>query len=144
MAESGSVHVALGAEPLRVGEAYTFLVSPDAGGIAVFVGSTRRWTDGRETERLRYEAYEPMALAELGRLADEAQARWPVLKCWIEHRLGEVPVGEASVVVGVATAHRGAAFEACRWLIDTLKKRVPIWKREVFTDGSEAWVRPHG
>ena len=150
MVESETVHTSLGEAPLEVGEAYAFLTTPDAGAVAVFVGTTRRWTvggesgRGKETERLRYEAYAPMARAELARLAAEAQARWPVLRCWLTHRLGEVPVGEASVVVGVATAHRGDAFEACRWLIDTLKERVPIWKREVFADGAEEWVRPRG
>lgn len=135
---------ALTAAPLPVGEAAAFLAAPDAGGVSLFVGTTRRWTDGRETERLRYEAYEPMALAELDRLADEAAARWPVATCCLLHRLGEVPVAEASVVVGVATPHRAEAFAASRWLIDTLKERVPIWKREVFADGTESWVRPQG
>ncbi len=144
MAEPASVWTALSHVPLGVGEAYAFLTSPEAGGVAVFVGTTRRWTDGRETERLRYEAYEPMALAELGRLADEATARWPLAACCLLHRLGEVPVAEASVIVGAASAHRAEAFAACRWLIDALKERVPIWKREVFADGTEAWVRPRG
>lgn len=144
MAERASVWTALSHAPLGVGEAYAFLTAPEAGGIAVFVGTTRRWTDGHETERLRYEAYEPMALAELGRIAGEAMTRWPLAKCCLVHRLGEVPVGEASVVVGAASAHRAEAFAACRWLIDTIKERVPIWKREVFADGTEAWVRPRG
>lgn len=119
------------------------------GGINLFVGTTRRWTSrpvteskARETVRLRYEAYEPMALAELGRLAAAAAEQWSVERCCLLHRLGTVPVAEASVVVGVGTAHRAAAFEASRWLIDTLKERVPIWKREVFADGTEAWVQP--
>lgn len=130
--------------PLEVGEAYAFLTTPRAGGIAVFVGTTRQWTNGLETERLSYEAYEPMARDELQRLAVEATARWPLLRCCLLHRLGDVPTAEASVIVGVATAHRAEAFEACRWLIDALKQRVPIWKREVYADGTEAWVRPHG
>ena len=129
---------------LPVGEAVAFLTTPEAGGVSLFVGTTRQWTEERETARLRYEAYEPMALAELDRLARDAAERWPVARCCLLHRLGDVPVGEASVVVGVATPHRAEAFAACRWLIDTLKERVPIWKREVFADGTEAWVRPHG
>lgn len=135
---------ALRTDPLPVGEASAFLAAPEAGGLSLFVGTTRRWTEGRETARLWYEAYEPMALAELGRLAAEAAERWPVARCCLLHRLGDVPVAEASVVVGVATPHRVEAFAACRWLIDTLKERVPIWKREAFADGTEAWVRPHG
>lgn len=130
--------------PLPVGEAAAFLAVPEAGGLSLFVGTTRQWTAGRETSRLWYEAYEPMALAELDRLAAEATERWPVARCCLLHRLGDVPVAEASVVVGVATPHRAEAFAACRWLIDTLKERVPIWKRETFADGTEAWVRPYG
>ncbi len=142
---------ALSAVPLPVGEASAFLFTPAAGGVSLFIGTTRRWTEEqdpdrspKETERLRYEAYEPMALDELVRLADEAAGRWPLERCCLLHRLGEVPVAEASVIVGVATAHRAEAFAACRWLIDTLKERVPIWKREAFADGTEAWVRPGG
>lgn len=134
--------------PLSVGEAAGWLATPEAGGLALFVGTTRQWTSGdegpTETERLSYEAYEPMALAELDRLAAEAAARWPVARCCLWHRTGGVPVAEASVVVGVATPHRAEAFAACRWLIDTLKERVPIWKRETFADGTTAWVRPRG
>ena len=134
--------------PLPVGEAAAFLATPESGGLSLFVGTTRQWTDGeegpKETERLSYEAYEPMALAELDRLAAEAAEQWPVTRCCLWHRTGEVPVAEASVLVGVATLHRAEAFAACRWLIDTLKERVPIWKREIFADGTTAWVRPHG
>ena len=85
-----------------------------------------------------------MALAELHRLVGVAARRWPLERCCLLHRLGEVLVAEASVIVGVGAAHRAAAFEASRWLIDALKADVPIWKREVFADGSEAWVQPKG
>ncbi len=140
---------------LPVDEAGAFLRAPAVGGISLFIGTTRRWTEKtgaggetapepRQTERLRYEAYEPMALEELGRLAATARRRWPVERCCLLHRLGEVPVAEASVVVGVGSGHRAAAFEASRWLIDTLKAEVPVWKREVFADGSEEWVEPKG
>ena len=135
---------ALQTDPLPVGEAASFLAVPEAGGLSLFIGTTRQWTNGQETRGLWYEAYEAMALAELERLADEAAERWPVVRCCLLHRLGEVPVAEASVIVGVATPHRAEAFAASRWLIDTLKERVPIWKRETFADGSEAWVRPMG
>ena len=140
----GKLWCALRSEPLPVGEAASFLHTPEAGGVNLFVGTTRQWTDGSETTSLWYEAYEPMALAELDRLASEAAERWPIERCVLLHRLGEVPVAEASVVIGVATPHRAEAFAACRWLIDTLKERVPIWKREAYTDGTEAWVRPLG
>lgn len=127
-------------EPLDVGTAFTFLQTPKAGGIDLFVGATRQWTAGKETVRLEYDCYEAMALKEMERLAEEAQARWPVERVCLLHRLGIVPPAEASVVVGAATPHRADAFAACRFLIDTLKQQVPIWKREVYADGSTEWV----
>lgn len=131
----------LGTEPLDVGAADAFLRAEAAGGIDLFVGTTRRWTDGQETVRLAYDAYAPMAAKTMRELADEAAARWPVHRVCLMHRLGEVPVAEASVIVGVACAHRDEAFAACRWLIDTLKAQVPIWKREHFADGTTEWVQ---
>ncbi len=131
----------LGEAPLDLAAADAFLRTERAGGIDLFLGTTRRWTDGRETVRLAYDAYAPMAAQTMRTLADDAAARWPVLKSCVLHRLGEVPAGEASVLIGVACAHRDAAFAACRWLIDTLKQQVPIWKREHYADGSTEWVQ---
>ncbi len=127
-------------EPLDVGAAFAFLQTPRAGGIDLFVGTTRQWTGDKETTRLEYDCYEAMALKEMERLAGEACERWPVERVFIAHRLGVVPPAEASVVVGVATPHRADAFEACRFLIDTLKQQIPIWKREVYADGETEWV----
>ena len=135
----------LGTAPLPLAEVHAFLHDERAGGVAVFVGVTRRWTDGVETDRIWYEAYEPMAEAELRRLLAEAERRWPVQKGVALHRLGAVEAGEASVVVGASCPHRAEAFEACRWLIDTLKAEVPIWKQERHgASGRAAWVRPTG
>lgn len=127
-------------DPLDIGAACAFLQTPRAGGIDVFIGATRQWTDGEETVRLEYDCYEAMALKEMERLAQEAEARWPVERVCLLHRLGVVPPAEASVVVGVATPHRADAFAACRFLIDTLKQQIPIWKREVYADGQTEWV----
>lgn len=132
--------VRLQAEPLDAAEVLRFLQDERCGGIDLFVGTTRRWTDGRETARLAYEAYEPMALREMARLAEAAAARWGAERVCLWHRLGEVPPPEASVLVGVATPHRAEAFAATRYLIDTLKEQVPVWKREVYADGRAAWV----
>ena len=118
------------AGPLPVEAVHRFLADDRAGGTCVFVGTSRRWTDGVETDLLTYEAYGPMAEAELDRLAGGAAERWGAVRAAILHRTGAVPPPEASVVVGVACAHRAPAFEACRWLIDTLKDDVPIWKTE--------------
>jgi molybdopterin synthase catalytic subunit len=108
---------------------------PD-GAVVVFDGIVRDNTQGRETLYLDYEAYEEMALAQVRGLAKEALGRFRVREVVLVHRLGRIGIGESSVLIAVASAHRGAAFEACRWLIDTLKKTVPIWKREHFVDGA--------
>ncbi len=107
------------------------------GAVCVFDGIVRNNTKGRETLYLDYEAKMPMALTQMEALAAEAVGRFGVRDVALLHRLGRLFVGETSVLVVVASAHRGAAFEACRWLIDTLKKQVPIWKKETFVDGAE-------
>ena len=113
---------------------------PECGAVVVFLGTTRDHHDGRQVMRLGYEAYRPMALAALDLIEREAVARFPIAACAIVHRLGEVPVTEASVVVTVAATHRAAAFDACRWAMDELKRAVPIWKRELYEDGGAEWV----
>ena len=105
------------------------------GAVCVFDGIVRNNTRGRETLYLDYEAYREMALTQMQGLADEAVVRFGVREVALVHRLGRLFVGETSVLIAVASAHRGVGFEACRWLIDTLKKQVPIWKRETFADG---------
>jgi molybdopterin synthase catalytic subunit len=106
------------------------------GAVCVFDGIVRDNTRGRKTLHLDYEAYREMALEQMRGLAEEAVAKFGVRDVALVHRLGRLTVGETSVLVAVASAHRGAAFEACRWLIDTLKRTVPIWKKEQFVDGA--------
>jgi len=106
------------------------------GAVCVFDGIVRDNTRGRRTLYLEYEAYREMALEQMRGLAEEARTRFGVREVAMVHRLGRLGVGETSVLIAVASAHRGAAFEACRWLIDTLKKTVPIWKKETFVDGA--------
>jgi len=108
----------------------------DDGAVAVFEGIVRNHSRGRRTLFLEYEAYEPMALKEMESLADQALARFQIRELAIVHRLGHLDIGETSVLIVVASAHRAAAFDACRWLIDTLKRTVPIWKKEHFEDGA--------
>ncbi len=112
------------------------LKHPADGAAVVFDGVVRNHTRGRRTLYLEYEAYESMALKQLRSLATEARARFAVRGVSIVHRMGRLEIGETSVLIAVAAAHRAAAFEACRWIIDTLKKTVPIWKREYFEDGA--------
>ena len=113
---------------------------PDCGAIAQFLGTTRDHHDGRRVLKLGYEAYEAMALQALETIERDALTKFDVASCHIVHRLGEVPLTESSVVVVVAAAHRGPAFDACRWAMDELKRTVPIWKREFFEGGDAAWV----
>ena len=116
--------------------------SPQAGAVLLFLGVTRQHTQGRETRELHYEAYDEMACNELATLEAEARQRWDLLDCLIVHRLGCVPLGEASVAIVTASPHRRAAFAAGEWLIDTIKERVPIWKQETWADGTTEWVHP--
>jgi molybdopterin synthase catalytic subunit len=118
------------------------VVAPAAGAVVLFLGTTRQQTGDRRTASLDYECYEQMAQTKIAELEGEARRRWPIVDCAIVHRLGHLEVGEASVAVAVSTAHRQAAFEAAKWLIDTLKEVVPIWKKENWTDGTSQWVHP--
>ena len=114
---------------------------PRAGAIVTFLGTTRNQNAGRRVVRLEYEAYTRMAVSEMRRLAAEARRRWPLRKVAMAHRIGTVPVGQASVAIVVSAAHRAEAFAACHWLIDRLKEIVPIWKREHFR-GGQVWIGP--
>jgi molybdopterin synthase catalytic subunit len=116
--------------------------SNQAGAVCTFLGTVREMTGDRQTILLEYEAYPEMAIKKLAELEDQARARWPILEIALVHRVGRLDLGEISVVVAVSCPHRNEAFEACRWLIDTLKEVVPIWKRESWADGTEEWVHP--
>lgn len=113
--------------------------SPTAGAVVTFEGTTRDHNDGRSVTRLEYESYPEMAVAEMRKIGDTARERWPIEAIAIVHRIGVVPIGEASVVIAVAAAHRAPAFAACHFAIDRLKEVVPIWKKEHFA-GGEVWI----
>jgi len=134
--------IALLPNPLDAAAAVQFVTHADAGGIAVFLGTTRAENNdaGQPLMALDYEAYAEMANGQLQDLAGKARLRWPVLKLALLHRIGRVAVGEPSVVIAVSTPHRAEAFDVCRWLIDTLKAEVAIWKKEVWEDGTGTWV----
>lgn len=128
--------------PLEVEKAYAHAQAGNTGAVNIFVGTVRNKTDTRNVVNLEYEAYEGMAIKEMRKIAEEAASKWPVEKIIIHHRVGKLSVSEATVVIAVSTPHRHDSFEACRYIIDTLKKSVPIWKKEVFEDGEE-WVSAH-
>jgi molybdopterin synthase catalytic subunit len=129
-------HAALVRQPIDAAVIAANIKQGDDGALVVFDGVVRNQTRGRRTLYLDYTAYEPMALQQMEQLAVQALANFAIRDIWVVHRLGRLEIGESSVYIAVASAHRAAAFEACRWVIDTLKKTVPIWKKEFFEDGA--------
>jgi len=125
--------------PLDVKSIYEACTDDRAGAVNMFVGTVRNKTQSKEVVRLEYEAYERMAIKKMENLVTQAQEKWQILSVIVHHRVGVLSIGEEAVVIAVATPHREASFEACKFLIDTLKQTVPIWKKEVFDDGEE-WV----
>ena len=136
--------VQLHAEPIALGPVIEFVTDPQSGGIAVFLGTTRAETapDGAGLVALAYEAYSEMAIRQMRELALQARERWPMSRLALLHRTGRVELGEASVIIAVSCPHRAEAFDACRWMIDTLKAEVAIWKKEIWDGGGERWVHP--
>ncbi len=125
--------------PLDPSEAIAAVASPAAGAIDVFLGVVRNENLGRAVDHLVYDAYLSMAEREMEAIAREACARFGVIDCAILHRTGRLGIGETSLVAAVSSGHRAEAFAACRWIVDELKRRVPIWKKEVWSDGEE-WI----
>lgn len=126
--------------PLELDGAYRALDDPTTGAALVFAGRVRDRNTGRPVRGIRYATYAAMAHAEGERIWAEAAARWPVRRGVIWHRIGDLAVGEASVLIGVATAHRAEAFAACQFCLDALKERAPIWKEETYTTGDVQWI----
>lgn len=131
-------------DPLDLSAAVNFVTDPRAGGIDVFLGTTRAEIspDGKQLLALNYEAYERMAIEQFVGLGESAREKFEIVKLAILHRLGRVEVTEPSVIIAVSSPHRAQAFEACRFLIDQLKLDVTIWKKEVWSTGEETWVHP--
>ncbi len=127
---------------ISVQEAVDFVSTPSSGGIAVFVGTVRNETKGKQVQKLFFECYTPMALSEMEKIARHICSEMGIRKIAILHVTGEKLPGETVVVIATAAPHRGAAFAACQYAIDTLKETVPIWKKEFFEDG-EVWVAAH-
>jgi molybdopterin synthase catalytic subunit len=132
------------AAPLETEAAVKHVTGGGAGGVALFLGTTReeKAPGGRELLALDYEAYPEMALKQMNDLARRAREKWPIVRLALLHRVGRVAIGAPSVVIAVSTPHRADAFEACRFLIDELKRDIAIWKKEVWSDGTATWVHP--
>lgn len=129
-------HARIVSEAIQTAPILAAIKRPEDGAVAIFDGIVRDNSRGRQTLHLDYTAYEPMALSQMEQLAQQALGRFAIRDVRLVHRLGRLQVGETSVYIAVAAAHRAAAFDACRWLIDTLKTTVPIWKKEYFQDGA--------
>src|ERR1700677_4094838 len=120
------------------------LTDPACGAVAVFIGRVRRDHRGRAVSRLDYEAHEALALKELFNVAEDARRRWPLGPLVLAHRVGRLEIGDVAVVTAVASPHRDDAFAACRFLIDEVKARVPVWKHEFYADSTDAWIGAPG
>lgn len=134
--------IQLTTSPIDTASLLTAAQQPTAGAVVLFLGITRELTGDVRTAALNYEAHTTLAEAELSRLEQTARERWPLVECAIVHRLGLVPLTEASVAVVASSPHREAAFAAAKWLIDELKTTVPIWKQEIDPAGATSWVHP--
>ena len=134
--------IELNHDPIDSSKVLESVQSPEAGAVVLFLGTTREFTAGRQTESLDYESYGEMAVRKLEELEQQARQQWSLTEVTIVHRLGHLGIGEASVAIAVSAPHRKDAFTAGQWLIDTLKEIVPIWKKENWTDGTSEWVHP--
>ena len=133
------MHSSVTADPIDIATLLAEVVDVERGATVLFLGSVRRSDEDGPVRAIEYAAYEEMVGPELERIRDEATQRWPGLGCVVQHRTGRVPVGEASIAVAAAAAHRAAAFEACRFVIDEAKRRLPVWKHEQLDDGTVRW-----
>ena len=134
--------VAISERPINVERIIREISTPESGGVDVFVGTVRDHSEGKRVHKLEYTAYVPMAEKLMAQIEGEIQEKWPVHRVVIEHRIGTLQVGDVAVVTAISSAHRDAAFEACRYAIDRVKSIVPIWKKEYSEDG-EIWVEGH-
>jgi molybdopterin synthase catalytic subunit len=130
-------------EPLDAMTLMAAVRKDESGAVALFAGVARNHSEGREVAALEYDAHPSLAAKKLREVADEVRARWPVTGIAIHHRTGRLAIGEASLLVAVSAAHRREAFEACQYAVDRVKRIVPVWKKEIWTDGSGQWVSGH-
>jgi len=134
--------IELDKNPLDIQKAIDHVSDGSVGGIDVFIGTVRDATKGKKVVALEFEAYEKMAISEFEKIVQHADKQWSIHKVSILHAIGRKEIGDLAVVIAVSAAHRDASFKACRYIIDTLKQTVPIWKKEIFEDG-EVWVAAH-
>ena len=131
-------------EPIAPAGLLAAVAAPECGATCLFLGTVRDGPEDGGVTAIEYSAYEEMVETEFARLLADAGARWPDARIAVRHRLGTIPVGEASVAIAAAAPHRAQAFDACRFVIEEVKRRIPVWKKELRSDGSEVWVDPSG
>jgi len=136
------ISILITSNKLKLEDCVDFVQDEACGGIATFVGTVRNSTQKKTVSRLDFSAYEPMAEKEMKKIAEQAIEKFKISKIAIHHALGNLQIGDIPVIISVSSPHRDAAFEACKYAIDTLKETVPIWKKEHFEDG-EVWVNAH-
>ena len=136
----GASYAAVVADPIDAARVLGDTLAPSDGAALLFWGVVREQNDGRAVTQLEYQAYEAMAQREMLRIADEARERWGTGDIRVVHRVGLLQVGEASIAIAVAAPHRGEAYEASRYVIEQVKQRVPVWKREGYVEGGREWV----
>jgi molybdopterin synthase catalytic subunit len=134
----------LTSHPISLDDVLAEVQGAERGGTCVFLGTVRAGPDDSGVTEIEYTAYDAMADAELARILGETRERWPDARVAVRHRLGRVPVGDASIAIAAAAPHRGDAFAACRFVIEAVKQRLPIWKKEFRADGTSTWVDPSG
>jgi molybdopterin synthase catalytic subunit len=130
--------------PISLDSLLSEVSAPERGGTCVFLGTVRNGPDEHGVTAIEYSAYEAMVELELGRIVAEVRERWAGGRVALQHRLGLIPAGQASIAIAAAAPHRAQAFEACRYVIEEVKRRVPVWKKELRSDGTEVWVDPSG
>lgn len=137
-----NISILISSEKLNLQACYGFVEDPSCGGIALFIGTVRNKTKNKSVIRLDFSTYKSMAIKEINKIALNASKKFNITKIAIHHAEGELQIGDIPVIIAVSSPHRGAAFDACQFAIDTLKETVPIWKKEHFDDG-EVWVNAH-
>lgn len=137
------IHVEISETPLNIQSAYDFVMDSAHGAIDTFVGVVRNHHEGQSVQGITYDVHEGLAEATFKDICLEAQSRWSGIKCYISHFKGELDIGGISVIIAVSAAHRAETFEACRYIIEEMKKRSPIWKKEHYPHGKSEWLPGH-
>ncbi len=140
---SQPIHTSVLIEPINIQDAYDFVSDPAHGAVDVFVGAVRNHHEGNKVQGITYDVHEVLAEKTFQDVAEEAQKKWKEIKIYISHYKGELEIGGISVIIAVSSAHRAESFEACRYVIEELKKRSPVWKKEHYPEGKSEWLPGH-